>query len=357
MCFGDEPAPPIEGVSVRTVPFRALGGALENLRHPRPDLPMQVRLYLQSGMRRLVDEELRRSPDVVHVHFSRMAPYMPTAQPGSSAPRPHGLALGQHGDEGALQLGDGRPSIRRRGAAASPLRGSRGGRSRYLLAHLSRGSGRPGSRRRGDHPERRRSRGLPLPRHRRSRAGDDLLREPGLLPQHCARGFRRHRGAAAGPAAGPGRDRADRGARPAAAVRQLGALDGVEVAGDVPDMAVELERAAVSVLPVFSGSGLKNKVLEAFARGLPVVTNALGMQGVEERRPGGSISPPRAPARSPPRPRGCSRTPASEGAWRARGGPWSRPDTRGSARSRRCSPLLPVLPGDRIGDFSGAYRD
>ena len=76
------------------------------------------------------------------------------------------------------------------------------------------------------------------------------------------------------------------GARPAAAVRQLGALDGVEVAGDVPDMAAELERAAVSVLPVFSGSGLKNKVLEAFAGGLPVVTNALGMQGVEGAAPG-----------------------------------------------------------------------
>ena len=54
----------------------------------------------------------------------------------------------------------------------------------------------------------------------------------------------------------------------------------------MPDMAVELERAAVSVLPVFSGSGLKNKVLEAFAGGLPVVTNALGVQGVEGAAPG-----------------------------------------------------------------------
>ena len=75
------------------------------------------------------------------------------------------------------------------------------------------------------------------------------------------------------------------GVRPKAAVPQLRALDGVEVAGDVPDMATELERAAVSVLPVFSGSGLKNKVFEAFATGLPV-TNALGMQGVEGAAPG-----------------------------------------------------------------------
>ena len=40
---------------------------------------MQVRLYLQSAMRRTVDEEVRKGPDVVHVHFSRMAPYMPEA--------------------------------------------------------------------------------------------------------------------------------------------------------------------------------------------------------------------------------------------------------------------------------------
>src|SRR5213592_270455 len=77
VCFGDEPPDAIDGVRVRTVPFGGLSGAWENLRHPRPDLPMQVRLYLQRSMRRLVDEELRHGPDVVHVHFSRMAPYMP----------------------------------------------------------------------------------------------------------------------------------------------------------------------------------------------------------------------------------------------------------------------------------------
>ena len=62
VCFAAEPTSPIEGVRVRTVPFGALSGGFENLRHPRPDLPMQVRLYLQSAMRRAVDDELRRAP-------------------------------------------------------------------------------------------------------------------------------------------------------------------------------------------------------------------------------------------------------------------------------------------------------
>ena len=71
------------------------------------------------------------------------------------------------------------------------------------------------------------------------------------------------------------------GARPAAAVRRLADLDGVELHPDVADMAAELHRAAVAVLPMFSGSGMKNKVLEAFCAGLPVVTNATGIAGIE----------------------------------------------------------------------------
>jgi glycosyltransferase involved in cell wall biosynthesis len=71
------------------------------------------------------------------------------------------------------------------------------------------------------------------------------------------------------------------GARPGPAVRRLAALDRVEVVGAVPEMAPELHRAAVAVLPMFTGSGLKTKVLEAFCAGTPVVTNALGILGLE----------------------------------------------------------------------------
>jgi glycosyltransferase involved in cell wall biosynthesis len=76
------------------------------------------------------------------------------------------------------------------------------------------------------------------------------------------------------------------GARPAPAVTSLASLPGVTVTGEVPAMAPELHRAAVAVLPLQSGSGIKNKVLEAFASGTPVVSNALGVQGVEGAEPG-----------------------------------------------------------------------
>jgi glycosyltransferase involved in cell wall biosynthesis len=61
---------------------------------------------------------------------------------------------------------------------------------------------------------------------------------------------------------------------------ELAERDGVEVAPDVPSMLAELHRAAVAILPASSGSGMKNKVLEAFAAGTPVVTNAAGIDGV-----------------------------------------------------------------------------
>ena len=71
------------------------------------------------------------------------------------------------------------------------------------------------------------------------------------------------------------------GARPSGAVRRLAGLDGVELRPDVPDMGTELAQATVAVLPMFTGSGLKNKVLEAFSSGLPVVANRMGMDGVD----------------------------------------------------------------------------
>jgi polysaccharide biosynthesis protein PslH len=76
------------------------------------------------------------------------------------------------------------------------------------------------------------------------------------------------------------------GARPAAAVRRLADLPGVTVVGPVPTMAEELHRAAVAVLPMSSGSGMKNKVIEAFCAGTPVVTNAAGVDGLTDIEPG-----------------------------------------------------------------------
>jgi glycosyltransferase involved in cell wall biosynthesis len=75
------------------------------------------------------------------------------------------------------------------------------------------------------------------------------------------------------------------GRDPAPDVLRLRRAD-VEVTGEVPDVRAELARLAVYVVPMTEGSGLKNKVLEAMAAGLPVVATPLAIDGIG---PGGGI--------------------------------------------------------------------
>jgi glycosyltransferase involved in cell wall biosynthesis len=58
-------------------------------------------------------------------------------------------------------------------------------------------------------------------------------------------------------------------------------LDGVTVTGEVPDVSDELARSRVAVVPLRAGSGTRLKVLEAFAFGVPVVSTALGCEGLD----------------------------------------------------------------------------
>lgn len=55
---------------------------------------------------------------------------------------------------------------------------------------------------------------------------------------------------------------------------------GVEVRQDVPDMVTFLRTAWVAVAPMRSGSGIKNKVLEAWAAGRPVVMTSMATNGL-----------------------------------------------------------------------------
>jgi glycosyltransferase involved in cell wall biosynthesis len=55
----------------------------------------------------------------------------------------------------------------------------------------------------------------------------------------------------------------------------------VRVTGWVPETAPFLDAALVSVAPLRFGAGIKGKIGEALARGLPVVTSPLGAEGME----------------------------------------------------------------------------
>ena len=60
----------------------------------------------------------------------------------------------------------------------------------------------------------------------------------------------------------------------------LGDPPRVTVVGRVADMATELARADIVVVPVRYGSGTRVKVLEAFSHRIPVVSTTLGAEGI-----------------------------------------------------------------------------
>jgi succinoglycan biosynthesis protein ExoO len=77
---------------------------------------------------------------------------------------------------------------------------------------------------------------------------------------------------------------------PAAKLRVCGTVctqlapapEGVELAGVVPNLAVEYARAALVIAPLLAGSGLKIKVAEALAHGRAVVATSFGLQGLSK---------------------------------------------------------------------------
>lgn len=65
------------------------------------------------------------------------------------------------------------------------------------------------------------------------------------------------------------------------AVGPLRGLPGVEVLGEVVDMAGQLAAAEIAVVPIRFGGGTRIKILEAFAHGLPVVSTTVGCEGLD----------------------------------------------------------------------------
>jgi glycosyltransferase involved in cell wall biosynthesis len=55
----------------------------------------------------------------------------------------------------------------------------------------------------------------------------------------------------------------------------------ITVTGYVPDLDPYMEAAAVMVVPVRAGGGMRVRILEAFARGMPVVTTTVGLEGID----------------------------------------------------------------------------
>ena len=75
------------------------------------------------------------------------------------------------------------------------------------------------------------------------------------------------------------------GADPSPAILRLAKLPGVTVTGSVPDVRPFLRRAALMVAPLNIARGTQNKILEAMAMGIPVVTSPVAAGGVDASSP------------------------------------------------------------------------
>jgi hypothetical protein len=71
------------------------------------------------------------------------------------------------------------------------------------------------------------------------------------------------------------------GADPPSAVKKLGEIPGVTVTGSVPDVRPYVRRSALMVAPLNIARGTQNKILEAMAMGVPVVTSPAAAGGVD----------------------------------------------------------------------------
>jgi hypothetical protein len=70
------------------------------------------------------------------------------------------------------------------------------------------------------------------------------------------------------------------GSSPTPEVRQLANDPAVEVTAHVPDVRPFLRRAGIAVIPTRIGGGILNKILEALAMGVPVVSNTRSIEGL-----------------------------------------------------------------------------
>ena len=70
------------------------------------------------------------------------------------------------------------------------------------------------------------------------------------------------------------------GFNPVPEVDRLKAVPGISIRPNVPDLRDVARQHAAVVLPLVSGGGMKNKLLEAAAMGLPIVCTTLATQGL-----------------------------------------------------------------------------
>lgn len=75
------------------------------------------------------------------------------------------------------------------------------------------------------------------------------------------------------------------GFQPTPAIRALSGRDGIDLSADLPDIRAAVRSHEVVVLPFVSGGGIKNKLLEAAALGMPILASPHAFNGLNGRPP------------------------------------------------------------------------
>jgi polysaccharide biosynthesis protein PslH len=70
------------------------------------------------------------------------------------------------------------------------------------------------------------------------------------------------------------------GRQPSTEILRLADIDGITVHADVPSTAPFLDEATMMVVPLTSGGGTRLKILESMSHALPVVSTAVGAEGL-----------------------------------------------------------------------------
>ena len=73
------------------------------------------------------------------------------------------------------------------------------------------------------------------------------------------------------------------GKQPITKVLARDGKDGIHVVGDAPDLRPYMAKATAAVVPMRSGGGIKNKILEGWAMGLPMVATPMALPGTASR--------------------------------------------------------------------------
>jgi len=73
------------------------------------------------------------------------------------------------------------------------------------------------------------------------------------------------------------------GINPPPKILKLNKDKNIIVKGPVEDLKYYLQNSACFVCPIRSGAGLQNKILEAMALGLPVITTSIGFEGIKAK--------------------------------------------------------------------------